>query len=202
MIDITYHGHSCLEIDFDGYTVILDPYTGVPGYPELSLQANEVFCSHNHRDHNYAEGVAILSKKHPSELKVTEIESFHDNQKGKLRGPNTIRIFEYQGTKIMHCGDIGCMPEEEQIQKMMGMDVVMIPVGGYYTMELDDCKKFLDRINPRIIVPMHYRGDGFGYDVIKTVEDFADIYQNVVKLSMPKFDACAQNFEGKVLILK
>lgn len=202
MINITYHGHSCFEVNFDGYTVILDPYTGVPGYPELSLQANEVFCSHNHRDHNYTEGVTILSKKRPNELKITEIESFHDDQKGKLRGPNTIRIFEYQGTSIMHCGDIGCMPEEEQIQKMMGMDVVMIPVGGYYTMEPDDCKKILDRINPRIIVPMHYRGDGFGYDVIKTVEDFTNNYQDIIRLSTAEFNANAQNLEGKVLILK
>ena len=175
MINLTYNGHSCFTLDFDGYTIVVDPFTGVPGYKELKLTANEVLCSHGHGDHNYVKAVDVIGGDRPAGLEVVEISSFHDPEGGKLRGSNILRIFKYNGLSVMHCGDIGCIPTEEQLLLMKNLDCVLIPVGGYYTMEPKECKKFLSLIKPKLVIPMHYRTDKTGYGEIGTVDDFTDL---------------------------
>ena len=87
---ITWLGHACFLLEEDGYRIVTDPYTGVEGYPPLEAEAHAVYCSHHHFDHDAVACVRLLPARE-SPFHVREIQAFHDDQKGALRGPNTIR---------------------------------------------------------------------------------------------------------------
>ena len=175
---IRYIGHACFEVEENGYTVIFDPYApdSVPGVRPMCETADEVFCSHEHADHGYREAVQ-LRKGGVSPFKVTEIQAYHDDESGKLRGENVIRVLESEdGIRVVHMGDIGHMPDTDQLKKIGTPDVMMIPVGGFFTVGPNEAKEITDAVKPRVIIPMHYRGDGFGYDVIGPLKDFTDLF--------------------------
>lgn len=165
---IIWHGHSCFEITGNDGTIVFDPYqeNSVPGLNSLKLKANLVLCSHEHEDHNARNCVEITSK----DFKVTCIETYHDHHQGSHRGKNMIHIVEFEDMKIVHMGDIGCMIDD--ISKLKHCDVLMIPIGGYYTIDTKEALKYIECIQPRIVIPMHYRGFNFGYDVLSTNEEF------------------------------
>ena len=181
MVKITYYGHSCFMVESDGYSIVLDPYTGVEGYPELSLKANEVCCSHEHFDHNFKEGVELINGAE-NPFKITEIASFHDPEGGKLRGSNAIRIFEAGGVKLAHLGDIGCELKPEEKELLKELDCIMVPVGGTFTIDAAGAKKLMDELNPRTIIPMHYRSEGRGIDVLKDVSEFTRLYDGGTRM--------------------
>ena len=175
-ITITYHGHSCFTLQSGGYTIAVDPYDDhVPGYRPLQLTANAVCCSHGHSDHSWVQAVQI-EEKAASPFTITEIEGFHDDAGGSKRGPNTMRVFEAEGLKVAHLGDIGCMPPEEDLEKLKGLDVCLVPVGGFYTIDAKQAKELMDILQPRIVVPMHYRLNDKGFDVIGTLSDFTKLW--------------------------
>lgn len=172
---IIWHGHSCFEITGTKGTIVFDPYqaNSVPGLNPLKLKANLVLCSHEHEDHNARNCVEITSK----DFKVTRIETYHDHHQGSHRGKNTIHIVEFEDMKIVHMGDIGCMIDD--VSKLGHCDVLMIPIGGYYTIDTKEALKYIECIQPRIVIPMHYRGSDFGYDVLSTNEEFIQNSSNV-----------------------
>lgn len=175
-IKIQWLGHSCFKLTCDYYSVVTDPYEDgyVPGLRPLNVSADAVMCSHGHSDHNAEGKVKLLKSARKSPFTITELDSYHDDCKGEKRGPNKMRIFEAEGIRVAHLGDIGCMPEESQVEKLKNLDAVMIPIGGFYTMEPALCRELLNIIKPRIVIPMHYRSEAFGYDVIGTLEDFLE----------------------------
>ncbi|MCQ2552885.1 MAG: MBL fold metallo-hydrolase [Clostridia bacterium] len=179
MIKITYYGHSCFELDFDGYKIVLDPFTGVPGYNLGTIDANEVLPSHGHGDHAFVEAVKLTNAAKPAELNVVTVDSFHDKELGALRGPNKLQIFEYKGLRVMHCGDMGVMPTEEQMSLMKNLDAVMIPVGGTFTLAAEESKEFAEKIGAKLIIPMHYRHETCGFDKITTRDHFAELFESV-----------------------
>lgn len=176
---LTYYGHSCFLLDFDGYKIAVDPFCDVPGYGPYTIEANEVLPSHNHYDHNYVEAVQLTATPRPERLKITDIHSFHDPEGGKLRGENTLRIFEYSGLRVMHCGDIGVHPTPEQTQLMKNLDVLMIPTGGVFTFDANESKAFADELGAKIVIPMHYRNGNLGFDIISTIDEFTKLYNHV-----------------------
>lgn len=179
-IKITYYGHSCFTIETDDYSIALDPFDGhVPGYSPLKVSANKVMCSHEHADHNYIEAVNII-RGGQNPFAVTEIHSYHDPEKGALRGTNIIRIFEYGGKRIAHFGDIGVRPTDEQAEMLKGLDAVMIPVGGTYTLDAKEEKALMNELQPKLIIPMHYRLGKYGFGNILELSAFTDQYENVV----------------------
>ena len=170
---ITWLGHSCFKAESGGYTVILDPYEdgSVPGCAPVRETADEVLCSHEHFDHNFRDGVT-LKESGSAPIKVHTISTYHDDKKGTLRGSNKIHILDDGQVKVAQMGDLGCELEPEQTEQLKGLDAVLIPVGGYYTIDAAQAKKLIDQIRPKVTVPMHYQGQGFGFDVLKTVEDY------------------------------
>lgn len=178
-IKIEYYGHSCFVLSAEDYRIALDPYDGhVPGYAPLKITANEVLCSHEHLDHCYREAVTLIAgKKNP--FQISEFESYHDDAGGTLRGNNIIRIFSYKGIRAAHLGDMGCMPEKEALEALRGTDVVMIPVGGTYTITAEQADAFVEKIKPRIVIPMHYRRDQYGLEKIGFIDDFARLRKDV-----------------------
>ena len=161
--------------------MVLDPYLdgSVPGLSPIRLTADRVYCSHGHRDHGGTE-VVTLTGKVPT-LTVEELHTWHDDQQGAKRGPNVIHILQAEGMRVAHLGDLGCTLEQEQLEKLTGLDALMIPVGGFYTIDAQQAKALVDQIKPRVTIPMHYRSDTFGYDVIGPLEDYLALCQDVVR---------------------
>ncbi len=166
---LQWHGHSCFTVSHEGYAVVLDPYR-MDEYPPLHLSANEVICSHEHFDHNARECVRVTPAVSP--FCITTLDAFHDEVQGAKRGKNQITVLSCDGFRIAHCGDLGHALSPEQIETLRGVDVLLLPVGGVYTIDAKEAKALCDALAPRYIVPMHYRGENFGLHNLETVVPF------------------------------
>jgi len=167
---LTWRGHACFAAESADYRILLDPYHEVVGLPDIAGETNEVLCSHFHRDHGYVEELTILGGESP--FAVDKVDTFHDDQQGALRGTNVIHILSADGVRVAHLGDLGHMPDEEQEKKLMGLDALLIPIGGTYTLDADQAAELVKRLKPRMAIPMHYRKGSMGYEVLQTVEEF------------------------------
>ena len=166
-VTIKYYGHSCFSVSDGEHTAVFDPY--VPGLADLDLTADAVYCSHGHGDHNYAAAVK-LSGRDP--FTVETITCPHDDAGGAKRGMNTIHILHIGGMRVVHMGDVGCALPERDMEKLRGADVLLIPVGGYYTIDAAAADAMARDMAARVVIPMHYRTETAGFDVIAPVEDF------------------------------
>lgn len=196
---ITWLGHSCFAVESGGYTIVLDPYF-VESYPPLHTSAHEVLCSHGHRDHAFTEAVELLSKRE-SPFTIERIAAFHDEVQGAMRGENTIHLLRAEGLRVAHLGDLGHELSDSQLAPLRGCDALLLPVGGYYTIDAATAKRVADAIAARVIVPMHYRHGAHGYDVIGTVEDFTALFpaETVTRLEGSAFDLTADAPRGVVV---
>ena len=180
-ITIKWHGHSCFSITANDYTIVLDPFADgyVPGLPNIRPEANAVLCSHYHNDHGCTE-VVHVTEKEVNPFTVLNLDSYHDDVQGEKRGANRIHVLEANGMRLVHFGDLGCMLTSEQTELLKHSDVLMIPIGGFYTIDAEQAKEIVSALQPRIVIPMHYRSDSFGYEVLGRLEAFTDSYENVV----------------------
>ena len=178
---LIWNGHSCFTVQAREGTLVLDPYADgfVPGLPPLRLEADRVLCSHGHGDHNAA-GVVSLTGR-PCAIGVETVDTFHDEVRGAKRGSNIIHILSAEGLRVVHCGDLGCALEPEQLARLAGADALLVPVGGYYTIDARQAQALVEAVRPRVVVPMHYRGDGFGLEVLSPVDEFLSLRSNVVR---------------------
>lgn len=178
---LQYLGHSCFKLEADGYEIVLDPYEkdSVPGLKELDVEADQCLCSHGHGDHCGLEWVRLKNRGAESPFQIERLQSWHDDQKGALRGSNTIHILRADGLKIIHLGDLGCIPEKWQLERMKDADVIMAPVGGHFTAEPEEIRKLIDMLSPSVMIPMHYRTETSGFPVLKTCEDYLKGCENV-----------------------
>lgn len=181
-MEISYLGHSCFKLVGKKISVLIDPFSPEKIGLKLSKQdADVVTVSHGHRDHDYVEimkdNYLLLNSPGEYEVKDSEImgiESFHDEEKGEIRGHNTIFTFDIDGVKVAHLGDLGTELTSEQLDKMDGVDVLLIPVGGFYTIDPKTAIKVISQVEPKIVIPMHYK-DGISLsdvDKMSTLEDF------------------------------
>lgn len=175
---ITYHGHACFSLESDGYRVVIDPYKDgmIEGLPKLRLDANGVYGSHGHADHNWFDAVTIKLAQQSVPYTLTELETPHDDQGGKLRGMNTVRIFDFNGLRVAHLGDLGDFPEDNVLSALKGVDCLLIPVGGYFTIDPAMAKRVVDAVDPTVCIPMHYRTDSSGLGVLAHLDEFMMYY--------------------------
>lgn len=169
---IEYLGHSAFKLDDE---LVIDPYKdgSVPGLAPLRIKAHKVICTHEHADHSGTKCVEIM----PGEcsFEIEEVPSFHDAEQGRLRGPNTMFVITKNGEKLVHLGDLGHFPNEEQLKKIEDADYLLIPVGGYYTIDAKTAVEICKAVNPKQIIPMHYRTDISGYPEIEKVDEFLNL---------------------------
>ena len=175
MMNITWLGHSCFMLEADGFRALLDPYNEVPGLPAAEAEADAVYCSHDHFDHAYTEKVRLTSGK-ADPFSVTEVQTFHDDKGGTLRGNNVIRKFTAGGVSVAHFGDLGHPLSPAQLEALGPCDAVLIPVGGFYTIDAPTAKAVAEATGAPVVVPMHYRNGPVGFDVLGTLEDFTGLY--------------------------
>lgn len=177
---IKYNGHSCFTIFGKEFSLCLDPYSNIGLQPKNTL-ADYYFCSHSHYDHNNAK---ITGGKPFSGGEV--IKSYHDQLEGALRGENHILSFEIDKIKIAHLGDLGEV-NENLVEKLKGVDILLIPVGGNYTIDYNQAKWYIDKIKPKIAIPMHYHiknstVDIDGVDKFLSINDYPYKKQSELEL--------------------
>ena len=171
-VRIEYFGHACFRISCGGQRIVLDPYSdgSVPGLKKLRLDAEFVYCSHEHGDHNSVSCVRISDGGKP-QFRMKELLTDHDDACGSKRGKNVIRIFDFYGIRVAHFGDLGRALTKDEISALRGLDCIMIPVGGYYTIDADMASRIVRELQPRLAIPMHYRTEHSGYEVLADVDD-------------------------------
>lgn len=180
-LELRWHGHACFSLSCRDFTVVFDPYEDnyIPGFSPLDLEADLVLCSHQHHDHN----AAHLIRKHnggENPFRITTIDTFHDAEGGALRGTNTIHVLETGGLRLAHFGDIGCPLTPQQQEALTGLDVALIPVGGFYTINAQEAKAMIQEIKPKIVVPMHYRMGDVGLPAVAELDDFLSLMGDYV----------------------
>ena len=111
---------------------------------------------------------------------ITEVETFHDDANGTKRGTNIVRVFEYEGLTLAHFGDLGHILTEEQAEAIGPVDVALIPVGGFYTIDPQQALEVAQQVEAKVVIPMHYRTEDFGFDVIAHINDFTSLCEDVV----------------------
>ncbi len=185
-LKIVWHGHACFEFVCGERSAIIDPYREVPGYPALALEAGELYASHTHHDdHGYFEAVKIIPQPGKSPFKITSVDTFHDPEGGTLRGVNKITIIEAGGVRVAHFGDLGHELSPEQLEAIKGIDIAIIPVGGYYTIDGVQAAELAGKIDAKMVIPMHFRRNGKGFDVISE----PDIFMNSLAGDFDKYEA-------------
>lgn len=203
-MQITWLGHSCFKIESEGYTIITDPYKdgSVPGYQNVRESANLVVCSHEHGDHSGRDCVSLLPEA-KSPFTITQFHTYHDDTEGSQRGKTDMTIFDDGKCRAAHLGDLGCALTKEQIEGLKHLDVVMIPVGGFYTIDAKQAMEVVRQIEPKTVIPMHYRNPelGCGYPVIGTVEEFAALSDSVAVLADSRFDT-ETDYGAQIVVLQ
>lgn len=179
MAKIEYFGHSCFRLTAEnGYRIVFDPYQdgSVPGLAlPTSLAAEEVLVSHAHEDHNAVGQVQLIRSREVSPYVKDALQVPHDEQDGALRGMNQIRILEGEGLKIAHFGDLGRMLNIEEVNRLRNADVIMIPCGGYFTIDARTARAIIERITPRLAILMHYRTEHTGYSVLASLQEIRKV---------------------------
>ncbi|NTW22262.1 MBL fold metallo-hydrolase [Candidatus Falkowbacteria bacterium] len=179
---ITWLGHSCFKIQdkigSDGVTLVTDPFDAKLGLKVPRLEADILTMSHDHHDHGNREAIKgtpyVIDTAGEFEIKdvaVEGVESFHDEHKGADRGKNIIYRIDMDDIVVVHLGDLGQPLEQKQLESLVGADILLIPVGGKYTIDAKRAVEVVSQIEPRIVIPMHYHVPGLKLD-IEGVEKF------------------------------
>ncbi len=171
-MDIIWLGHSCFRLKSREGSIIVDPYHEDLGLTLGKVSADVVLVTHDHAGHNNAKVVSGFRKivSGPGEYEVRDImingiRTYHDNQKGELRGKNTTYLIRIDGVAVCHLGDLGHILSSSQVNEMDEVDVLLVPVGGESTIGAGEASEIISLIDPRIVIPMHYQFDGIRSDL-------------------------------------
>ncbi len=218
-MQIIWHGQSCFQIEArhnksELTSIVIDPFSEEIGLRLPKLQADIVLVTHSHSDHNNIKGVEgspfLIQEPGEYEIKkvfVQGISAWHDQKQGQERGPNIIYTIEAEDLRLCHLGDFGQKElTEEQMDKIGNVDVLMIPIGGVYTISAKEAIKVMSQIEPRIIIPMHYQIPKLktkikldGLDKLLKVMGIKNI-EPINKLSIKSKDISPE--EAKIIVLK
>jgi L-ascorbate metabolism protein UlaG (beta-lactamase superfamily) len=190
-MEITYLGHSCIRIKGKNGTVIMDPYDGSVGMSMSNVSADIVTSSHNHPDHNAVTRVKGTARRekpfvidNPGEYEVGGISIFgvptyHDSSHGTERGRNTVFVVYMEHLRVCHLGDLGHELTDAQKSEIGEVDVLLVPVGGHFTINAEVAVKIISDLEPEYVIPIHYKTDEHNEDVfgdLQPLKKFLDEY--------------------------
>ena len=188
---LQYLGHACFRIISEmGTTIVCDPYKADwVGFEMARVRCDVVTISHHHGDHDCMDSIVgspaeldVEIACAADDIAVESIATFHDDVKGAKRGKNLVFTFLVDGLKVVHMGDIGCL-DEKVVEKIKNCDVLLLPVGGTFTVDAAGAKWYVDSVQPKIVVPMHYKTDEHSFDV-DGIEPFLSLFdKNRVTIS-------------------
>ncbi len=212
---ITWLGQACFKmqnkIGPDGITVVTDPFDKTIGLKPPNFEADIVTVSHDHHDHNNVKALRgrpyVIDSAGEYEIKgvfIEGVESYHDDKHGSARGGNIIYRIDMDNISVTHLGDLGHALDNKQLEKLAGTDILLIPVGGKYTIDAKKAMEVVSQIEPRIVIPMHYKIKGLKIDIAGVDKFIKEIgvkptYEERLKIS--KRDLPAEDMELVVLSL-
>lgn len=194
---LTYHGHACFTLEADGTKILIDPFNPDVGYPMPTGTPAAVVVTHEHADHNHVQ----VAKGSPQVIRglrgtewadvrlrvgpvaITTLGVFHDDARGAKRGKNAMFIFEADEVRLVHSGDLGHTLTPEMVAALNRVDVLLIPVGGHFTIGPAQADSVIGQVKPLIVIPMHYKTAVNADWPIGTVEDFVGGKPRVKRLS-------------------
>jgi len=208
---IKWLGHASFLITSEGGTkIVTDPYTVGAGisYGEIQESADIVLVSHGHGDHN---NVAVV-KGNPEVVKeagsrtvkgieVKGVASYHDDTDGSQRGPNIIFCFTLDGLRLCHLGDLGHPLSDAQISEIGAVDVVFIPVGGFFTIDANVATQVCEKLQPKVVIPMHYKTDKCGYPIAE-VGGFLEGKKDVSRLDKSEVELKKEQLAAGIVVLQ
>ncbi len=205
---ITYLAHASFLIETkSGVKILTDPYDDSVGYTVFELSANVVLTSHKHFDHGYTGSLkgdyVLVDKEGEFEVKgvkIKGIKTFHDKENGQKRGENIVFVIEDEFS-IAHLGDLGHELAASELEKVGKVDILLIPVGGVYTIDAKEAFNVAKAINPRVIIPMHYKTEKLKFDIGK-VEEFTKHFEDVEVLQTSEIEINSLPEKQKVIVLK
>jgi L-ascorbate metabolism protein UlaG (beta-lactamase superfamily) len=181
---IKWYGHAAFLITSDqGTKIIIDPYEpgafgGQLSYGKINDQVDIVITSHDHADHNYTKelpGTPQVVKGTGSKtikgISMKGIPTYHDPSKGSERGANTIFNLKVDNIQLCHLGDLGHLLSDKELAEIGPVDILLIPVGGFFTIDPKEATRVAEQIKPKIVIPMHFKTEKCGFP-IAPVEDF------------------------------
>jgi L-ascorbate metabolism protein UlaG (beta-lactamase superfamily) len=189
---IQWLGHACFLITADsGIKIITDPY--LPDerlkYGNITDTADIVVVSHEHGDHNYVaavkgkpEVVRGTGTKHVKGIQFDGVATFHDASSGKRAGPNTVTCFEVDGVRVCHAGDLGHSLSDKEGKQIGRVDVLLLPVGGFYTIDAKVATEVATKLSPKVIIPMHFKNEKCDFP-ITGVDEFLKGKTNVTRVA-------------------
>jgi len=165
----------------NGKKVVTDPYIDMLGYKLPEIEADIVTTSHDHSDHNNV-GAVKGNAEHIHEpgrfskhgIEIKGVEAYHDKVLGAMKGKNIIFNLNVDGINVCHCGDLGHLFNEYQLAEIGKVDVLILPVGGYASIDASDAVQVMRQLNPAVVIPMHYRTKALGLkgNVFSRVDKF------------------------------
>ncbi|MCK4512258.1 MBL fold metallo-hydrolase [bacterium] len=210
---ITWLGHSSFLVESkDGTRIVTDPfeagsYDGAVGYSPIDTHADVVTVSHEHADHNAVDTVSggpevvrDLEERTVRGISIRGISAFHDDSKGQERGRVNIYVMEVDGVKVGHLGDLGHILSAEEVAALGSVDVLLAPVGGYYTIGPEEAKRTAEALGAKIIIPMHYKTDVLGFP-IQPVDDFLKLMEHVERLDSTTVEINASDLNDTVKVV-
>jgi L-ascorbate metabolism protein UlaG (beta-lactamase superfamily) len=215
-MEITYLGHSSFKIKTKTATVITDPFDPkMVGLKYSGVEGEIVTVSHNHGDHNAIDRVSGIKKvvDGPGEYEISGVsimgfKTFHDDKGGAERGENTVFVIEAEGLRIVHLGDIGHAIPDELLEEIGDIDILMIPVGGFYTIGPKVAIEIITKAEPYFVLPMHYKTADLSptlAEKLSTLEDFLKEsglpVENLPKFTLKKEDIL-EDQNTKVIVLE
>jgi len=215
-MNIEWYGHAAFKITTKkGTRIIIDPYQsgfsgGALSYRTIDDEADIVITSHDHGDHNDTKSIRgkydHIKKQGSYEIKGIKLETlptFHDTSSGKERGDNLLSVISADGIKLVHLGDLGHDLDPETLKKIGKVDVLFLPVGGFYTIDAQTATKVMNNIRPAITIPMHYKTEKCSFP-ITTVAEFTRGKKNVQVLPKSDVEITAETLpkEPEIIVLQ
>jgi L-ascorbate metabolism protein UlaG (beta-lactamase superfamily) len=213
---IKWYGHAAFLITSDeGIRIIIDPYEpgafgGQLSYGKIKDPADIVLTSHDHADHNYTTdlpGNPQVEKGSGSRtikgILTKGIATYHDPSKGSERGANTVYTIKVDGIQLCHLGDLGHFLSDRELAEIGPVDILLIPVGGFFTIDPKEATRVAEQIRPRILIPMHFKTQKCGFP-IAPVEDFLKGKPSIkrMKTSEAFFDKASLPQPTEIVVLE
>ena len=203
-MEITYLGHSAVLLTASsGETLLFDPFTKI-GYEMCPISPTVCVYSHNHYDHNFIDACPLAKigfgeDFNQGAFSVNSFFSYHDEKEGKLRGENFIYCVKVDGVTVCHMGDFGENVDKFDFSILPKIDLLFLPVGGTYTIDAKSAKKVVDKINPKFIIPIHFKTEKSRID-IAPVADFLSYFEKFDELNTSSVSY--DKLRAKVTVLK
>ena len=209
---ITCIGHAKFLLELEnGMRIVTDPYDKTCGYPVTPMQADVVLVSHGHHDHNAVETIKgkplVIDKEGEYNLdngvNISAMWADHDEDGGTKRGKTLLFRIQVEGLTVAHLGDLGHLPTEQHRMFMGHVSVLMVPVGGFYTIDAPTAKQTAELFDARVVLPMHYKTRVNADWPIASVEAFTQLYnQHVEELDMLRVARGDLECQPKVAVLR